>query len=154
MILLLLACTRDPSLIGYWDIVLWTVGTGDSAAEAADVGTVEFTAASSAWLVMSYRYDNGEGIVPDRTPNAEEAPYSITHTNEDEDQLLPSYKSPDERYFLELFGRYEVLEYTGSGMILSAKGAAPYGTWDDLALNELGNYVPTSSLPVEMELFR
>lgn len=154
LLLALVGCSQDPTLYGYWDVIRWQVGEGADAEEKLDVGHIEFTADSKAWLLLSYRYEVGQGFVPDPTPNAEELEVSIEHQNEDEDQFFPSYKSKNERYFLEFNGRYEILDWTGGGMRLSAKEAAPYGTWEDVGITEMGNYAPTTKLPVEMELVR
>ena len=150
MILLWLsACARDPNLLGYWDVTRWSV----EGAEVQDAGSIEFTAANLAVLVFSYRYEGGE-LVPDPTPNIETLDAPLTHTNEDHDQLLPTYQSDGERYFVDLEGRYEVLDWTGGAMRLHARAAAPYGTWQDFTYDAYGNTVPSVQVEAEMELVR
>lgn len=153
MLLFLLACERDPVVYGYWDVIRWTVGEGEGAVEQLDAGNVEFTADDTAIFVLSYFYENGE-LVPDAHPNAATVGAPMEHRNEDEDQMLPSYRSEDERYFLNMYGYYEILDWTGGTMLLHANKAAPYGTWEEIGITSMGNYAPTTELPVELELVR
>lgn len=153
MWLLLLACTRDPNLYGYWDVTRWTVGDGDDAVEVTDVGNVEFTADGAGVFVFSYYYD-GNRLVPDAHPSAVKLPVELEHRAADPEQIFGSYQSDGERYYMNINGYYEVREWTGGSMVLNANKAAPYGTWDQVSYDAYSLPVFSYELPAEMELLR
>jgi hypothetical protein len=114
LLLVLLACEREPSFVGPWDVVHAERG----GAEVDDVGFLDFDGAGS--VVVFVAYDGG--FVPLQRPI-----YTQELTNVTSVDIETFYNEREPLPFVEVggFGAFDVLAYTGIRTVFEGDVAWP-----------------------------
>jgi len=135
--LLLTACTRDPSLLGYWEILEWQAGDDLTV---VDAGTIEFTSDSKAFCIFRYSY-TAEGFVPIAQPDVQEVSTDVGASGD----FVASYHEKGETYSATLTatglnawgGKFSLEDWTGSTVRLHSKAAVPFGGTEAIEMDLL-----------------
>lgn len=132
-LLLLIACERDPTLFGYWEIVSMRAGsTEDLFDEVTLAGSMEFMSNSSCMAMFSYEWSGA--WQPITQPVVDEL---MTDAGGNSD-FIDSYKKRGETYQLNLWRVYgegiqntfELVDWKGSTVTLSGESVLPPGEWE------------------------
>lgn len=134
--LIVSGCERDPTLIGYWEILEWRVGESS----AFDAGTMEFDDEGNVTCVLRYAF-TGSSFAAVRQP---EVQVLETDVSESED-FIASYQEEGETYPVSIGrtdgygwgGAFEILDWTGGTARLHSDGAVPYGLEAEMTLLEM-----------------
>jgi hypothetical protein len=135
--LLLTACTRDPSLLGYWEILEWQAGEDLTV---VDAGTIEFTSDSKAFCIFRYSY-TADGFVPIAQPDVQEVSTDVGASGD----FVASYHEKGETYSATLTatglnawgGKFSLEDWTGSTVRLHSKAAIPFGGTEPIEMDLL-----------------
>lgn len=131
-LLLLLACERDPTLFGFWEVAAMRAGSDDASLEEVTLaGTMEFTAEQECAAIFSYTWSGS--WQPDPRPEV----LVLTTDAEENEDFVDSYKEKGETYQVSLWlnnseeGRntFDLLDWAGSTVTLRSESALPPGAW-------------------------
>jgi hypothetical protein len=132
-LLLVMACERDPTLIGYWEVAAMRAGASeDLLDEVTLAGTMEFTADSTCAAIFSYEWSGS--WQPQPQPDVM---YLMTDAGENDD-FVDSYKKRGETYKLNLWltsggdsqNTFDLVDWKGSTVTLVGQSAMPPGQWE------------------------
>lgn len=132
-LLLMMACERDPTLIGYWEIAAMRAGsTDDSLDEVTLAGSMEFTADSDCWAMFAYEWSG--------TWQPEPQPVVLVLETDagENDDFIDSYKKRGETYTLNLWltsgaqsqNTFDLVDWKGSTVTLAGESVMPPGEWE------------------------
>lgn len=132
-LLLMTACERDPTLIGYWEIAAMRAGSSDEQLDEVTLaGSMEFTADSTCAAIFAY--DWAGSWQPEAQPDVLEL---TTDAGENAD-FVDSYKKRGETYKLNLWlnsgadsqNTFDLVDWKGSTVTLAGESVMPPGEWE------------------------
>ncbi len=140
MLLLLGGCERDPTLIGFWEVLEWEVGED----VVVDAGTMEFNDDGKVICIFRYSYGGG-GFSPVAQPEVQELE---TSAGESED-FIGSYHEKGETYSVSIGaidgfgwgGEFGLTDWTGGSVRLHSGAAVPYGMEGSVEGGEMGFFL-------------
>lgn len=141
----LVACRRDPVLIGVWDLVRVEID-GDAQ---DDYGTVEVDADGNLTYVLRYDWTGG-GYTPRAQPEMGVVP---TDGGEQSDLTQVWAKEGEVHDVLIDYDRYVFRDYMGASTTLVGEGVVPFGEWST-AERDPTTFAPLDPVDVTLDLER
>lgn len=130
LLLTLLACERDPTLTGYWEVVAMRAGPSDDALEeVTKAGFMEFVSTGELYTMSAYLWQGA--WVPDPEPDLRV--YATDATEGDD--FIEGYKEEGETFSVTFQGggvdgapsTFALLDWQGSAVTLASEAAVPPG---------------------------